>query len=99
MPADRLKVDRNRVAAEQIFQLDIAELANVRCSANDVSQRRHCFERKSRFLALVDNALHLLARSRRNRDQDLVDGINLSLRFEFVNSAENRDSVNLDPIL
>jgi hypothetical protein len=65
-----LEVELHGLAAEEILDLHVPELAGLRATVEQVVDRRQDLEVDPRFPAAIDDAAHLLARGRRHGDDE-----------------------------
>ncbi len=70
-------VERHRVAAEQVVELDRAQRRDAHLARDDVAQRRHGHHRDAGRGAQLDRALPLAVRSLRHGDDRLLDAVAL----------------------
>ena len=72
IPGDLVQIDPHRVAAQQVFNIDLTDLLDIHLAVGDLVQTRQRAQAAAGLLADVQNVQPLLARGGRDGEDDLL---------------------------
>ncbi len=88
---DRFHINLDRVAPQQILDIDIPKLADIDLAVHELVDAGQRAELAARLLADLDERLHRPAVRRRDRDEDLIDAVQGCVLHDPLTPADDLD--------
>src|SRR5260370_24904537 len=94
---DRVHVETNRIPSQKVFEVDVTQLVHGYGSVKQVAEAGYGAETEPGAITRFEDAVHLLAGGRRNRDHQFI-GVEFAHNFsEIVHAPCNGNPMNSTP--